>query len=367
MLGKLLTSFWIITGALAEMDKVRRVPHIPVKIEENQLHEGAYNILKEIRPCWPYENIKFKLLTDGITNQLISCKLSGMPAEETVLVRIYGNKSELMIDRNAEKRNILLLNDAGLPPQLYATFENGLAYEFIPGHILNSKLIMQPEIYKLVATHMARIHKIKAPNLPNHPMLWNKLQDFFNLLPERFSDHAKQKRFEDTMVPRLKILEEINILKKKLCKLNSPLVFTHNDLLLGNIIYTPGKNVVSFIDYEYSALNYQAYDIGNHFAEFVGLDNVDYSNYPSKELQWSWLKVYLSALQDDNDISDREIHRLYVQVNQFVLVSHIFWGIWALLQAEYSYIDFDFMEYASIRFNEYYAKKELFLSLDLPR
>lgn len=30
---------------------------------------------------------------------------------------------------------------------------------------------------------------------------------------------------------------------------------------------------VRFIDYEYSSYNYQAFDIGNHFNEFAGLQN----------------------------------------------------------------------------------------------
>lgn len=60
-------------------------------------------------------------------------------------------------------------------------------------------------------------------------------------------------------------------MKSKLSKLSSPVVFSHNDLLLGNIIYSEDNHRVTFIDYEYSAFNYQAYDIGNHFAEFVGM------------------------------------------------------------------------------------------------
>lgn len=45
----------------------------------------------------------------------------------------------------------------------------------------------------------------------------------------------------------------------------------HNDLLLANVILDPSHSHVVFIDYEYAGLNYQAFDIGNHFAEFAGL------------------------------------------------------------------------------------------------
>lgn len=42
-------------------------------------------------------------------------------------------------------------------------------------------------------------------------------------------------------------------------------------------------------------------------------------------------------------ISDADIHQLYVQVNAFALASHFFWTIWALIQAEHSSINFDFI------------------------
>lgn len=349
------------------MEQSLGVTHLSLTVDENDITGGALKVLEIIRPTWPKECIKFKLLTDGITNKLVGCNLIDSDARETVLVRVYGNKTDLLIDRKAETRNILLLNSAGLAPQLYATFQNGLAYEFVPGNTLTDKTVSQPEIYRLVASHMAHMHQVKVADQPHQPVLWNKLQNFLDLVPERFTDSCKHRRYEEVIVPKQKIQEEINLLREKLSKLNSPIVFAHNDLLLGNVVHTSENNTVTFIDFEYSALNYQAYDIGNHFAEFVGLENVDYSKYPGKELQWNWLRVYLSVLQGDDNISDRDIQKLYVQVNQFSLVAHIFWGVWALIQAEHSYINFDFMEYAAIRFNEYFAKKDAFLALDLPR
>jgi thiamine kinase-like enzyme len=70
--------------------------------------------------------------------------------------------------------------------------------------------------------------------------------------------------------PKGKLEEEYALLKAELCSLGSPVVFCHNDLLLANVIYNAEKSTVTFIDYEYSNYNYQAFDIGNHFAEFAG-------------------------------------------------------------------------------------------------
>lgn len=79
--------------------------------------------------------------------------------------------------------------------------------------------------------------------------------------------------------PKSNFLEEINQLKYKLDQLQSPIVFAHNDLLLGNVIYNCDKNCVTFIDYEYAHMNYQAFDIGNHFAEFQGKDSYNIFTY----------------------------------------------------------------------------------------
>lgn len=77
-------------------------------------------------------------------------------------------------------------------------------------------------------------------------------------------------RYVEIVTPKERIKEELILLKNVLLKLDSPIVFAHNDLLLGNVIYTENENSVTFIDYEYAGYNYQAYDIGNHFAEFTG-------------------------------------------------------------------------------------------------
>ena len=57
-----------------------------------------------------------------------------------------------------------------------------------------------------------------------------------------------------------------------------------------------------------------------------------------------------------------EVQQLVKEGNMLALVSHQFWGTWALIQARYSAIDFDYMEYSSIRWNEYYKRKLEFLA-----
>ncbi|KAK2101825.1 Ethanolamine kinase 1, partial [Saguinus oedipus] len=80
---------------------------------------------------------------------------------------------------------------------------------------------------------------------------------------------------------------------------------------------------VQFIDYEYSGYNYLAYDIGNHFNEFAGVSDVDYSLYPDRELQSQWLRSYLEAYKEfkgfGTEVTEKEVEILFIQVNQFAL------------------------------------------------
>lgn len=72
------------------------------------------------------------------------------------------------------------------------------------------------------------------------------------------------------ILPYAELEKEYYLLEKTLSKVNSPVVYAHNDLLLGNVLYNQEQENVVFIDYEYTAFNYQAFDISNHFAEFAG-------------------------------------------------------------------------------------------------
>jgi ethanolamine kinase len=115
-------------------------------------------------------------------------------------------------------------------------------------------------------------------------------------------------------------------------------------LLLGNVVYTEERNSVTFIDYEYAEVNYQAFDIGNHFAEFPGIDalGIDYTKYPSPDYQRAWIRVYLEEYKESS-VTDADVEELYKHANKFALSSHFLWALWSLIQAENSTIDFDFV------------------------
>ncbi|XP_051169098.1 ethanolamine kinase [Leptopilina boulardi] len=340
------------------MDIVSVEPHIDITIDENEVIKGAKEIIKTIRPTWPIDQLLFKEFKDGITNKLVGLWYPEHYSE-MILIRIYGHKTDLFIDRKAETRNIRILNKAGYTHSIYATFNNGLAYEFIEGETLTIKTVRDPIVYQLIARRMAQMHRLKPihSEMSQKPFIWPKTEAFLSFVPKAFANCEKQLKFEETIKPFAVLKDEYNFLYEKFSHSGSPVVYAHNDLLLGNILYDEKKNSVTFIDFEYTAYNYQAFDIANHFAEFAGTDHPDYSLYPDKNLQKAWLKIYLEAYNETNIITEEEVEELYGEVKKFVLLSHFFWGCWALIQSEHSHIDFDFLEYAAMRFNEYFKRK----------
>lgn len=152
-------------------------------------------------------------------------------------------------------------------------------------------------------------------------------------------------RVAATLPSKAKLREEFNELYAALKATKSPILFCHNDLLPGNVVYTEERSKVTFIDYEYAEPNFQAFDIGNHFAEFPGIDSnsgIDYSNYPSRAYQLNWIRAYLEEYKE-SAVSNADVEELYKHVNKFALSSHFLWSLWSLVQAELSTIDFDFV------------------------
>lgn len=109
---------------------------------------------------------------------------------EMILFRINGNQTDILIDRSAEIINMKMLNRYGFAPEIYATFLNGICYEFIPGVILNTDTVYEPSIWKMIACQMAKMHKIPLTNDQKNvePMIKRVGLKYLDILPEKYTD-----------------------------------------------------------------------------------------------------------------------------------------------------------------------------------
>lgn len=275
--------------------------------------------------------------------------------------RIYGEGSEILINRKQEMENMTLLSKFGLGSQVYAAFVNGICYQYFPGKPITEEMMSSEMIFPLIARKLAKIHKIPIEGKTSE--LWGKMLQYISNIPESFGNANENELFKTKCWGKQEFLAEYDLLKHMLENCSSPLVFCHNDLNVPNIIYD--ERDVSFIDVEYSGCNYAAYDVANHFVEFVGVDvdNLNYAEtYPGKEFQLKWIEEYFKTLY--GALHNEDIEGFYDLVQKFVLCSHLFWIAWALIQASNSNIDYGFMSAAIIRMEEYKRFKNLVLGLN---
>lgn len=56
------------------------------------------------------------------------------------------------------------------------------------------------------------------------------------------------------------------------------------------------------------------------------------------------------------------MERCVAEANVYALAAHQFWGAWALLQARWSKIEFDYLQYSQLRWSEYRRRRHEFLA-----
>lgn len=369
---------------LSTDSRVDGVPHFDVKITDKNLDDTVRSLMSHIKKSWDITKLHHKVYDSGITNKLVgyyvvdgdlkvSTRFGEYGRSDIVLVRIYGSKTELIIDRAQELRNFQELSRCSAAPPLYCTFRNGYCYRYLEGKVLGVEDFKNPAILNLCAKYIAKLHSLRLSDeyLKQHKMestLFSTMRKYINLIPAEYESKEKQERFLSAVPSKKDLLGEVSAIEEAVSKLEKKrITFCHNDLLCANFIFDEYEEEIHCIDYEYGCPNYAAYDIANNFNEFAGIDEPDFSLYPSEETQRVWFKTYLQTYNDINGINKAvqkaDVDDLYVQVNQFSLASHLFWGIWALVQAHVSQIDFDYMEYGILRFNEYFARKDKCLDL----
>lgn len=401
------------------------VHHKNITIERQFENEEAVKLACAVRTEWSSGDVQVKRFTDGITNRLLGCFLA-TNVDDVILIRVYGEMTELFIDREKEQHNMKLMNEAGLAPELYFSFNNGLCYGYTPGLPATYELVNDPIISKLIAFQMARMHSVigKLPSASkrntNEASLFRNLAKYIELIPSALNS-SKLLPVACKLPTLNQLQDEVTFLRNIIDHIESPIVFCHNDLLLKNIIYYERPiQGVTFIDFEYADFNYQAYDIANHFCEFAGIDTYQPQLYPNEEFQLKWLTNYVTAHANINDespsqhqstmsqlqyqqqqqeqqsqeqltlqqqqeqlqqqeqqhphqqqpgdckLNDEQISnkvcKLMKQVKYFTLHAHFFWAIWSLLQAAHSSINFDFVGYALDRLKEYEKAKCQLLS-----
>ncbi|CBY34369.1 unnamed protein product [Oikopleura dioica] len=214
---------------------------------------------------------------------------------------------------------------------------------------------------------MAQMHK-NTKLLPSEtePGFIKTMIEFVSMIPDKYSDNKKEAARKKIQLPETAELKKM--IKEGTVALGnqtSPLVVCHNDPSLNNLLYDKNTSSMRIIDYEYLAPNPAAFDIANHFNEFVGTEDFgpdDYLKYLPDDsfIRW-WLIEYLREFLG-REPTEEELISWERSVKDMMPLSHYFWASCSMVQVEASVLDLDYVTYAKLRFDE--AKRLVQLTVE---
>ncbi|CAI4228363.1 unnamed protein product [Auanema sp. JU1783] len=348
-----------------------------------------------------------KPVTGGISNLLFLVELpkdvavlKSEPSQVVLRVFCQENYDQLII----ESVVFTLLSERGLGPKLLGVFPGGRFEEYIPSRPLHCDELSDPKFAKIIAPMVARVHALDVP-ITKQPEVISTGRDWLRKF--RQTPGGQQPiimRTTETTVDKSRFPEALTIddlerewdfVEKFVKSYGSPLVFSHNDLQKGNILLKTGYELCDdgrvlldgtetssdplvLIDFEYSTYNYRGFDFGNHFCEY-GFDyDCDSSPY-YKVLEdrfklpdhWrTYCKKYLEETYktlntEHSDMSphsitgnlEEDLEKLVEEASIFMPISHLFWSLWSLVNAESSVIVFDYAAYGRDRLALYFDRK----------
>ncbi|KAF1520084.1 Choline/ethanolamine kinase, partial [Eudyptes sclateri] len=251
-----------------------------------------------------------------------------------------------------------ILAERALGPRLYGVFPQGRLEQYIPSRRLRTEDLRDPDISKEIAVKMSRFHGMVMPFNKEPKWLFGTMEWYLKQISElTFPEEGQLKKFNHLKTYNLQ--EEMKSLRELLESTPSPVVFCHNDVQEGNILLLAGHEASSsdklmLIDFEYSSYNYRLAGVCRTWQCRGGAGSPapcppSAASLPALcPFQLHFVRHYLSEDSGRRgDTTHEEQSRIeeemLTEINRFALASHFFWGLWSILQAKISTIEFGYL------------------------
>jgi thiamine kinase-like enzyme len=289
--------------------------------------EFTEDVCCELLPDWQGLDIKITQLSGGITNKLY--RVQSKAGDYTV--RIYGDQTELFIDRDYEAQTIEAMAKIGVGSKLIKYMpEIGVTIvEFIGDSIvLTNDHFLDKSLYPKIVDPILKIHQsgVQLPKLFNPLVEVKKMFGILNGFKVEY--------------PEFEIAGTIDRLEKLSTIIDIPeseYTACHNDLLADNFILINEDarhkydSPMYIIDWEYGGMAPRYYDIGDMFQEILVPRETE------KEIVAEYSK------------GDNYDQNLYY-IDLFKPYPDIYWFLWSLIQLNISQIEFDYYNYGKVKY-----------------
>lgn len=330
-------------------------------------------------PAWsmiPKQEIKVHQILKSQTNQMfrvsvpshLSCT-PGSCLHDSVAFRIHGQSMTKFYDLKYENKVFDMLGQYQIGPQLLAQGKGWRIEEWYDCVTVPTSILSNLSICAQTASCLGRIHKLHRREDFVLPVSGNKtLERLKNWTQEAhqiaFENPGIQARLESLRVDEAvahaeQLSERLSRVSSTISGQGYDIVFSHNNIQENHLMQT--EYGLRIVDFEYAGFNFQAVDVANFFVEFM-FDNLhpkypfyqcSMNDFPCLETQKFFAAVYLSEyLEMPVKPSDRVLIEPFLDtVHEFVPVSHLLWGLWAVVRSGMppTFQDFDFLGYAKLR------------------
>ncbi|KAI8078793.1 kinase-like domain-containing protein [Halteromyces radiatus] len=318
-------------------------------------------VLKVIQELYPHlgniSTVKLERISGALTNAVFFVTL---PSHQRLVLRVYGSGCDQLLDRNKELLWLARLTPLKMGARLLGTFANGRFEEYLYSTTLTHACLRDPDTSVIIAILLARLHAIVQLHPPSSssPLSSNPDLEIWSQIHKWYDALLVEKNDGSSFSPR-KALAGITLKKIKACQqwmdqVQSPIVFAHNDLQYGNILRLTSTNELVAVDFEYAGYNSRGYDLANHFMEWQYNYHGDRpalassQDAPTRQQQIRFVKAYLAH---HHLKSSTTVDQLLYEIDCWTTVCHLGWGLWGLVQAQQSDIDFDYLSYSCQRLN----------------
>ena len=192
---------------------------------------------------------------------------------------------------------------------------------------------------ELLAQKLAKFHSLEIP-IPkdsveqNNDLYFTKWfnEDLIKCFREGVIRHEIEKH-KYTNLCKINLTDELQWVRKTMEQINSPIVFSHNDLNRRNILIKEDneskETQIFFIDFDWTNYYYRGIDLGQYFALW-GQKEVDfgYVDFPSDQQMCVFIDAYINEMTKifgtsygKEEISCRQ--QLIKEAKVFALFSYI--------------------------------------------
>jgi thiamine kinase-like enzyme len=270
---------------------------------------------------WKGRDVRYEELGGGITNHNFIIWVDGGPPKgHKYVLRVPGTGTDMFIDREVERYNMVQAAKAGVGPAVAYQLdpEGGVVSDFVEGEIMHPETIAgHPERIKQVVETVKVIHE-KAV-FQHQIRVFDMLRHYTKIARE----------IDAPMPPELKsLLVEMDTIEKATAVRPPKDVACHNDLLSENFI-VDARGKMWVIDWEYGGMTDPYFDLGDFVME-----------HPfTREEQRLIIQTYCGEMDEGR----------FGRMMLYKIVSGVWWGVWAMIQKTVSHIEFDYMDWGMER------------------